>query len=68
MKRTTILSALVWVAWSATTAQAGDINGAAVLGGGLGGAAGAAVGSAGGRSDGCDRRWWARRRSRGSYR
>ena len=46
MKRAMILSALVWVAWSATTAQAGEINGAAVIGGGLGGAAGAAVGSA----------------------
>ena len=50
MKRSSILSAVVLVAWTATT-QAGDIDGAAVIGGGLGGAAGAAVGSAvGGRT------------------
>ena len=50
MKRFSMLSAVVLVAWAAT-AQAGDIDGAAVIGGGLGGAAGAAVGSAvGGRT------------------
>ena len=39
------LSAVLLVAW-AGAAHAGDINGGAVIGGGLGGAAGAAVGSA----------------------
>jgi Glycine zipper len=39
------MSALLLVAW-AGVAQGGDIDGGAVIGGGLGGAAGAAVGSA----------------------
>jgi outer membrane lipoprotein SlyB len=39
------LSAVLLVAW-AGAAHAGDIDGGAVIGGGLGGAAGAAVGSA----------------------
>lgn len=39
------ISAVLIAGWAAT-AQAGDIDGAAVIGGGLGGAAGAAVGSA----------------------
>jgi hypothetical protein len=45
MKALRKLSAVFLVAWAAA-AHAGDIDGGAVIGGGLGGAAGAAVGSA----------------------
>ncbi len=45
MKTLRKISAILLMAWGAT-AHAGDIDGAAVIGGGLGGAAGAAVGSA----------------------
>ncbi|MBL8526392.1 MAG: hypothetical protein JNL68_01770 [Burkholderiales bacterium] len=45
MKALRKLSAVVLAAWAAA-AHAGDIDGGAVIGGGLGGAAGAAVGSA----------------------
>ena len=45
MKTMRGMSAVVLVAW-AGVACAGDIDGGAVIGGGLGGAAGAAVGSA----------------------
>ena len=45
MKALGKLSAVFLVAW-AGAAHAGDIDGGAVIGGGLGGAAGAAVGSA----------------------
>lgn len=45
MKLLPKISAILLVAWTATS-YAGDIDGGAVLGGGLGGAAGAAVGSA----------------------
>jgi hypothetical protein len=45
MKALRKVSAVLMVAWAGAS-HAGDIDGAAVLGGGLGGAAGAAVGSA----------------------
>lgn len=45
MKALRRLTAVLLVAW-AGAAHAGDIDGGAVIGGGLGGAAGAAVGSA----------------------
>jgi hypothetical protein len=45
MKALRKLSAVLLVAWAGAV-HAGDIDGGAVIGGGLGGAAGAAVGSA----------------------